>query len=222
MKEKPILFSPPMVRALLAGRKTQTRRLVKPPLPSGGQEHIFSPRPEWGGKWFFRDAYYADESHPYIGNFVQCPYGQVGDRLWVKETHRFPSEKNPRVRVDYRADMSSWGIADSHNIATNEVILNAKLFPGRANEYSKQHWKPSIYMPRLASRLTLEITSVRVERLNDISNSDCWAEGMSDETNPESKCNRLWYSELWESINGPGSWAENPWVWVIEFRRVGA
>lgn len=79
---------------------------------------------------------------------------------------------------------------------------------------------PSIFMPRWASRITLEIVSVRVERLNKISNEDCWKEGMCDATNPELKANRKWFSELWESIKGPGSWDLNPWVWVVEFKEV--
>lgn len=225
MIEKPILFSAPMVRALLAGRKTQTRRVVKPRIVPVVDECF-----RVNGKWC---------NHTFDYDLIELsPYGKPGDRLWVRETHRFPSEKNPRVRVDYRADMSSWGIADCYNIATNEVTPNAKLFPGRANEYSKQHWKPSIYMPRWASRLTLEITAVRVERLQAISRDDAAAEGVEEcptfQTTGQIEAMIRGqgcavtvdyiggYRTLWESISGPGSWAENPWVWVIEFRRVDA
>lgn len=223
MKEKPILFSEPMVRAILSGRKSQSRRIVKP--------QPTNPRPTRD------DHIWADTNDP-VTRYFSCKIGLPGDQLWVKETYRSPSKESPRVRVEYRADMSSWGIADSHNIATNEVIPNAKLFPGRANEYSKQHWKPSIYMPRWASRLTLEITAVRIERLRAISRDDAAAEGV-DECPTYQTAGQIeamirghgcavtvdyigGYRTLWESINGPGSWAANPWVWVIEFRRVSA
>lgn len=165
----------------------------------------------------------GDAGHPWLGV----------ERLWVKECHRFPSKENPRVRVDYRADMSSWGIADSHNVSTNEVIANAKLFGGRANEYSKQHWRPSIFMPRWASRITLKIEDVEAERLNKINEADAIAEGIEVTElsfKPWYRDYRFkdkveWFSDprdsyhsLWESINGLGSWTLNPWVWKITFR----
>lgn len=228
MKERPILFKGEMVRAILAGTKTQTRRLVKPQ-PSAGFDWC---RVNRVGPWFHVEA-----DHPQtVMHTVTCKQGVVGDRLWVKETHRFPSKENPRVRVEYRADMSSWGIADSYNVAKDEFTRDAKLFPGRANEYSKQRWRPSIFMQRWASRLTLEITDVRVERLNAISAADAIAEGIEKGSNPaypndykyygeleqlgQITANPVWsYQSLWESINGAGSWAANPWVWVISFRR---
>lgn len=126
---------------------------------------------------------------------VLCPYGQPGDRLWVRET---------------------WAPVPSGPCRPDNPVMYAATV-------EKPHiwtWKPSIHMPRWASRITLEVTGVRVERLQDISNADCWAEGMCDDNNPEQKLNRRWFSELWESINGPGSWEQNPWVWVVEFRRV--
>lgn len=174
MKERPILFSGPMVRAILDGQKTQTRRIVKLPVKD----------PVTGGEVA------GCELNGFLRNGEHgCPYGQPGDRLWVRETWT----KNLSGVIWYRAD--------GHPIAGG-------------------FWKPSIHMPRWASRITLEIVSVRVERLRDISNEDCWKEGMSDATNPEVKANRKWFSELRESINGPFSWDVNPWVWVVEFKEV--
>ncbi len=216
MKERPILFSAEMVRAILDGRKTQTRRIVKP-------AHLATSEPVEAVLAQLSDAVLAQAP-------IFCPHGQTGDRLWVKETHRFPSKENPRVRVEYRADMSSWGIADSHDVTTNTVVADAKLFPGPANEYSKQHWRPSIFMPRWASRITLEITAVRVERLQSMSEQDAKAEGIflndrawwAAENGIDTKALTPGggYRALWNKINGDGAWAENPWVWVIEFRRL--
>jgi hypothetical protein len=201
MTERPILFSAPMVRALLEGRKTQTRRIVKPQ-PSRDLYHLEClPSGEW-----------RDEEI----SLGVCPYGRPGDRLWVKETHRlFDKVWTPDAMdtaVQYRADM------------------RARILSGRyvgADEASG-NWRPSIFMRRWMSRITLEITAVRVERLNDISEADAIAEGV-DSTTPFKWRPDEWqnktpnvarYAGLWESINGAGSWAANPWVWAIEFRRI--
>ena len=180
MTERPILFSAPMVRALLAGTKTQTRRVVK------------------------RNAYeksiHADQFAPPT---CACPYGQPGDRLWVRET------------------WAKWGRDDQCGegpSVTHEPIYRADGSPW--DEQDK--WRPSIHMPRAASRILLEITSVRVERLQDISEADTVAEGIpAGEVSP-ADAGRFAYRLLWESINGPDSWAANPWVWVLEFKRVEA
>lgn len=167
MKERPILFSAPMVRALLSGAKTQTRRVVKPqPYENGSPEHF---------------------SISELSKF--CHYGQPGDRLWVRETFfgGYPGVANTLYRATH-ADAAV-------------------------------KWRPSIFMPRQASRLTLEITGVRVERLTTISVSDAIAEGYDGSVDDPIDPSVKWYSRLWESINGAGSWAANPWVWVIEFRR---
>ena len=222
MKERPILFSAPMVRALLAGEKTQTRRVVKPQ-PFVSLDAISGwaiPVPKKCQGWA-RD--FLDIKGPNID--AACPYGEVGDRLWVRETfmdlqgtgveHR-PDPLGPLHRYAYQADTP----------------------PGsRGDEARKEYglkWKPSIHMPRAASRITLEVTGVRVERLNDISESDCWAEGIEevmhdfDDAAQIDMANRLGcciedakplYALLWERINGKGSWDANPWVWVIDFRR---
>lgn len=188
MKEHPILFSAPMVRAILAGRKTQTRRVVKLPLkdPDFGCEIAGC---EVGG-FLIR------------GRYDLCKYGAPGDRLWVKETFK---ENDPPSGWLYRATHVEGGYRDP------------------------APWKPSIFMPRAASRITLEIVRVRVERLNDISVGDAVAEGMEsvrdewmgalgdfDETLSAVDL----YEVLWESINGVGSWKKNPWVCVLEFKRV--
>lgn len=172
VKERPILFSAPMIRALLAGTKTQTRRMLN-------ERHL----------WHFIEGQ---------GDLGICPYGAPGDRLWVRETHM-----DLGACYLYRAD----GNAEQER---------ALVAPG-------QRWRPAIHMPRAASRITLEVTGVRVERLQEISDSDAFAEGIqqcSDEGLPSDGTARGTYRALWESINGPGSWDANPWVWVVEFRRV--
>ena len=157
MRERPILFSAPMVRAILAGTKTQTRRIKKTP---------------------------------------DCPYGFPGDILWVRETWSTNPEEGPDASIIYRAD-SEW----------DETYTGIK-------------WHPSIFMPRAYSRFTLKITSVCDERLQDITNEDAIAEGTPDLRTPENNWDmRRCYRELWESINGKGSWDKNPLVWVIFFMR---
>lgn len=196
MKERPILFNADMVRAILDGRKTQTRRIVKPqPL----------------------EGVVLDSS--WIRPF------SVGQRLWVRETFSpiYPQDPhynngNP-IEYDYKATYQ-------HGDRLGDDLGIQKI------------WKPSIHMPREASRITLEVTGVRVERLQDIEEEDAVAEGI-EQTEPFFDC-PCWrdymepdwetssfpdnpvgsYASLWESIHGPKSWNQNPWVWVIEFRRV--
>jgi hypothetical protein len=183
MKERPILFSGPMVRAILAGTKTQTRRVMKPVpcLTRGMQTHEFSV----GG-------------HDY-----RCPYGVPGSRLWVRETFAM-NEVKGGPPVIYRADygQAQSVFIDRPHSAEWDVVVT--------------RWKPSIFMPRSASRILLEITEVRVERLQAISDDDAWAEGCEpNDNNPVD-----WYHALWEQINGAGSWDANPWVWVVSFKRL--
>ena len=181
MKDGPILMNAEMVRATLDGRKTQTRRIAK--LNAAG-------RVEKGGRnWHVEDA----------AAVIACPYGAVGDTLWVRETWQSEGvhghERDFPVR--YRASDDD------------------RVMGGR--------WRPSIFMPRWASRITLRITDVRIERLQDISNEDAAAEGWlgPDEANTIRNAYPIaWYSHLWESINGRGSWAENPFVWAISFEVV--
>lgn len=187
MKERPIIFSAPMVRAIIEGRKTQTRRVVK---NSGkyGVSVLKGAKGPCGVLW------------------DDCPYGAPGDRLWVRETWApndvLPLSDRPAGDFIYRADLNH---------------LGQSKYSGR--------WRSSIHMPRHASRITLEIIGVRVERLQEISDDDCIAEGL-EPCNCAEGCNICalsWQEEyclLWKSIYGPGSWDANPWVWVIQFRRI--
>jgi hypothetical protein len=242
MKERPILFSAPMVRAILEGRKTQTRRVVKP-------------QPELSERVGF---IYKGMAYGLGGSYdpkglrnlnCRCPYGQPGDRLWVKETHRPGAwREDGRVAFDYAASPelknTPWRQCPDGELFERltmkwcDALERAGLEMDDDGMYAwpagecPMVWTPSIYMPRWASRITLEIVSVRVERLQDISNPDCYAEGVEDIRcancgfpvpcgpcqNP-SPDPRTAYLRLWESINGPGSWDINPWVWVVEFRR---
>ncbi|MEN9419703.1 MAG: hypothetical protein RI988_3324 [Pseudomonadota bacterium] len=219
MKERPILFSAPMVRALLAGTKTQTRREVKVP---GVKSNL------WGGPLNYRGVAIvrADVDYlsvPGVGS-VFCPYGQPGDRLWVREAWDFIPEGDSGTPSC--AGIRYWADA-GYELRTPPSNYNPML-------YGKERVRPSIHMPRWASRITLEVTGVRVERLQDISEADAQAEGVTPKWEPGCS-GRLMeafggfsfrpaasaYAELWEQINGPGSWDANPWVWVVEFKRVG-
>lgn len=179
MKEKPILFSSPMVKAILDGSKTQTRRVIKP-------------QPIWIGDPSVQ--FKTQDCNP--KGIIKCPYGQPGDRLWVREKFSYPTGYSYVGGIWYWAD----------------------------GQPDKGDWikpKPSIHMPRWASRITLEVVSVRVERLQDISESDSRAEGVrySEEEIRPYTCA---FVDLWDSINaklGYG-WDVNPWVWVVEFKRV--
>lgn len=211
MKEHPILFSAPMVRAIFNGSKSQTRRALRVQPPewvkvwngSDGAEHFFFDREEddEGGRHW-----------PDYAKGLPCPYGQPDDQLWVRETWA----QNWNQLSDTRMDRSYVYRADGAQRAQD----NGTDLP----------WKPSIHMPRAASRITLEITGVRVERLQDISEADAYAEGIeqtefceeAEHAQPATGAlpGRYAYRALWESINGPGSWGANPWVWVVEFRVV--
>lgn len=182
MKERPILFSDAMVRAILSGAKTQTRRVVKP------QPDL---TPEWDSERQIAEFYMADEC---VGTLA-CPYGRPGDRLWVREAIRHQGGG----LSTYSADGS---------------ITVADAWPWKRN------FLPPMHCPRGLSRIDLEIVSVRVERLQGISRGDAMDEGcpfpnMAKETDPVG-----WFADLWCGINGTESWVTNPWVWVIEFRRV--
>jgi hypothetical protein len=192
MKERPILFSAPMVRAILAGTKTQTRRVAK--LTHAG--HVKEP----GGhrRWHTAD----------FDARLACPYGQPGDRLWVRETW---------VHVDDTDDkLDGMG---------SQTYWRASSFaPDMDTEWLHQHklkWRPSIHMPRWASRITLEITGVRLERLQGISEADAIAEGVTNSLHLSGgRFARDNFAHLWWTINGDGSWEVNPLVWVVEFNRL--
>lgn len=197
MKERPILFSGEMVRAILAGRKTQTRRVVR---------HI----PMLGEPLAWCAAAKAQEPGfvHIVGDYKRfCPYGQPGDRLWVRESF---VHKQDVPGYLYKADGEEIIVDDGDGCA----VCNK-------DGSIKSPWKPSIHMPRWASRITLEIVSVRVERLRDISEICCEAElGAAPYSLGDSAYDK--FRGLWDSINGNSGfgWKENPWVWVIEFKRV--
>ncbi len=191
-RERPILFSTEMVKAILEGRKNQTRRIVTP--QPTGQNLKSCLCGKWLKKHFFGLLLPQIKDLP-----MHCPYGQIGDRLWVRET--WAHNPQPTSEFLYRADGEIEGT-----------------------------WRPSIFMPRHASRITLEITDIRVERLNAISEADAIAEGIrpvphkytmwkyygkEGEYTPNPKTS---YSSLWNSINGPNAWNANPWVWAITFK----
>ena len=187
MKERPIPFSGPMVRAILDGRKTQTRRVVKPR--------------SWADK-----CHIANEE--YGVTFGKCPYGQPGDRLWVREAWQALAE------YDH--------LKPSKIPQGTDVLYNAD-HPDMPWNSRKRNLR---FMPRKFSRITLEITGIRVERLNDISDVDVIAEGVRDLGDGVGELDMLYglqkalFKNLWQSVNGPDSWAANPWVWVIEFKRL--
>lgn len=207
MKERPILMSAPMVRASLEGRKTQTRRIVKPqPSPKESVQY----------DTITGQAVYEDDESSRI---IDCPYGRPGDRLWVRETFQQVWANTPREEDDdskripdfwTRPKTPAWGTHENYWIYRADGVPPAYPILGRLC------WRPSIHMPRQASRITLEITAVRVERLQDISYDDAVAEGIEHEY-PKAVSQ---YRELWEQINGPGTWFINPMVWVLEFKRI--
>jgi hypothetical protein len=207
-----------MVRALLDGRKTQTRRTVKPQPVQVAPAAGHAP-----GLIRFRDI---DPCLSTFGN--ACPYGQPGDQLWVREAFSFMACGVDDLHICYKEGAAYRLFGGADGGVPNEALgVYHRMFNKSAKRGRKALGMPSIFMPRWASRITLEITSVRVERLNDISEADAMAEGVSM---PDSVVlddsvhgSRAWveaYRLLWESINGAGSWALNPWVWVIVFKNI--
>lgn len=211
MIERSILFAAPMVRALLAGTKTQTRRVVKPQPP---QHTVAVGRwqdpPGFDAAWwaFVREGAVQDD-HPFGGAEIhgdpwRCPYGQPGDHLWVRETWRVRGGRE----FEYQQDRAQ---------AMYRATHHEDGFPLGWESYK---WRPSIFMPRWASRITLEVTDVRVERLQDISRGDAMDEGCPFRNMAKGDDPRKWYADLWHHINGAGSWEANPWVWAINFKPV--
>lgn len=214
MKERPILFNGEMVRAILDGRKTQTRRIVKPSWLPVVEECMRVNR-----KWVWTTMEYD----------LTTPYGEPGDRLWVRE--KWGHFLDPFEGMDWIPDRPFRPITEikfgSGYICNSNIIWAADGHFEWADDESSEpvsRWKPSIHMPRWASRINLEITKVRVERLNDISEEDARAEGVEATKFECVDGNKYSYQypfqELWSFINGFESWKKNPWVWVIEFRRI--
>lgn len=222
IKERPILFSGEMVKAILAGCKTQTRRVLQQPRRKDGVKLL-------------------PELLATMGAGHACPYGAIGDRLYVRETYCIESNFNiepesvypppyndgrPVNRVvDHPVDGDYW--EQAHYRATDpapELCIAGLEEPG-------VRWRPSIFMPRWASRIMLEIVDVRVEQVQSISPDDCLAEGIDYADCDPHNAHQYWrqeayakYGELWDKINkdrGYG-WAVNPWVWVIEFKKLEA
>lgn len=226
IKERPIIFKSEMVRAILEGRKTQTRRIVKfqPEIETG---YDYPHENETGYFWKKEESY--DSFDEMIADMIKhCPFGKVGDRLWVRENFCCFDE-------DWRFMGRPHDLKDG---PWRNILYEA--------DNGIDHgcgWRPSIHMPRWASRITLEITSIRVERLQDISEKDANAEGvefdsgweepmgegytdgwgfvdyMNEDQDYSMKSAKDSFESLWKSINGPESWNQNPWVWVIEFKR---
>jgi len=222
MKERPILFFPSMVRAILAGTKTQTRRAIKPV----GNDEGFVLQDYGDGPWPYRSedgesGFYRD-SHGYdVEERIKCPYGRPGDRLWVRESFSGP----------YCMEAQD-GMAAA---APSKWAHKSRIWYWADGQPTHGDWtrpRPSIHMPRWASRITLEVTDVKVERLQDISEADAMAEGIVNagddngyqlaDTSHYAGTASESYASLWESINGPGSWGANPWVWCVSFKRLEA
>lgn len=230
MKERPIIFSGSMVCAIIDGRKTQTRRPVDMTNPHrpisflGGEGEEDDPE-QWG--YFFdgpdHNGYMVlarglDERRNHGSISIRCPYGDVGDRLWVRETWCLA---HPEYHTEQEGEKLGRTIQDGrwcHYAATDDVDDND----------GKSPWRSPLFMPRWASRITLEIAEVRVQRLQDISEEDARAEGVDpycDETRDDGAGrpddHRTAFAELWNGISTKRApWAENPWVWVISFKRV--
>nr|WP_202902019.1 hypothetical protein [Pectobacterium odoriferum] len=212
MKERGMIFNAEMVRAILDGRKTQMRRIIKnQPFDRSQYRHdhqieIISGRSENGDEV---DGLYAYTKSTGGTWSAKCPFGQPGDRLWVRETSGL------QVRRDALGGTGEFRVYRASNPdAIRFTTASGKIYPIK--------WIPSIHMPRCASRILLEITDVRVERLKHIPRDGIIAEGYPAEraTDGGEYDPFLWYRDLWESIYGAGSWQANSWIWVIEFKQI--
>lgn len=208
-KERQIIFSGEMVRAILDGRKTRTRRVVKP------QPKLVDEKPNYlPNEWGFWSGGYPDH-----GRVVRCPYGAPGDRLWVRETWAcIWTEHEPGE------GQTSWDVPHRIEYKADSGVKYPGEWPDDCGDDPEcPRWSSPIHMPRRASRILLEVVSVRVERVQEISETDAIAEGMTM-IGPPALSNRTSFSMLWDSINvkrGFG-WDVNPWVWVVKFKRVEA
>lgn len=253
MKARPILMHGRSIRSLLAGRKTQTRRIVK--LPLGVIE-------EPGGLVHARAIYTDGTKEDYSELLERCPYGAPGNLLYARETWRVGAWRAGEVDTALRGECPVWGndnriaidyAADDHcrrewlqvpDDELHERLVDQSLQDARAAGFAPDddgrirwqpgespcRWRPSIHMPRWASRLTLHLTDVRVERIQEISESDAQAEGIEyrngfytgglHPVKGTHKCMPTAYEAfrgLWDDTNGPGAWDRNDWVWVLEF-----
>jgi len=224
MKERPILFSAPMVRALLAGTKTQTRRICNPAMAHSLSHVVEVPDPQERGQVYNGTTFGDEEGAIQFAS----PYGGMRDRLWVREAFRFPASLDhlsPSVCGDKALDAgyrTPW--APTQYEADSTRTGEWRGFDTPPAETKPGKLRPGIHMPRWASRILLEITNVRVERLQDISEADAAAEGVATwapgALSPDSLGNDPsdQFRWLWTSINGPSSWHANPWVWALDFQ----
>lgn len=229
MKTRPILMNGEMVRAVLAGRKSQTRRMVKPqPQTDGGSgQHPVRPFQMPDGRW----RWVLEATGVGVGEPFECPMGVAGDRLYIRETMRQTADSNANGCVQYAAD-ESIRLMMCENMGEGDPV--GTIAHDRPKELAGKDgppWTPSIIAPKWTSRITLEITDVRIERLNAITDADAIAEGI------ERTSNGLYcrdyihgtrnvvlpiysFMTLWQSIYGPESWSANPWVFAIAFKRL--
>lgn len=266
MKERGMIFNAEMVRAILDGQKTQTRRIMKVQPSEDFTPMNMALEPDYKARWYIpgivdKDGYLQPASKEVFGvsnenEGYSCPFGSVGDRIWVRETWGVVSHE-----LDEDGRIQPWK-PDRPATAIHEMPFGNGYYSGHAiyaadgdftwgdddgYEDGRSCWKPSIHMPRAASRILLEITDVRVERLNAISEEDAQSEGVHTEVWDQTvvamnyaardeffqfwsedmphyvEMNQLYRSSfrsLWEYIYGAENWLANPWVWVIEFKRV--
>jgi hypothetical protein len=212
MKKRPIIFSGPMVRAILDGRKTQTRRVIR---GAHGAASIYAGNRD--GLWViqrFGDAAQA---------VIRCPYGCPGDRLWVKETFclecsyevgGYPPPFRDGRPIKYYGGDGGWQWWKQPHYRATDPTPDLDIGTGDPGVI----WRPSMFMPRWASRIMLEITAIRADRLQDISVEDTWAEGVLPGRGDAVAA----FADLWDRINGKRGygWDANPWVWVVEFRKI--
>lgn len=225
-KDRPILFSGEMVRAILAGRKTVTRRVVKPQPELRARRRGDGP-----GGWWWKTAHVEMNNWTDPTKFAaevakECPYGQPGDRLWVRETWADTNgESGPMI--SYKAGGDRFLVDESYPVEYSRYPgCDFAMWCGDLRRGCEGHaWRPPLSMPRWASRLTLEVTGVRVERVQEISAQDCFSEGISvGAIGPTREaCDRVRidaFREIWDSLNAKRGfgWDKNPWVWVVEFK----
>lgn len=249
MSERPIPFRDWEVRATLKGDKTQTRRVIKPQPWVDNMGNAC-----WKDRNFGQNANHVPHIQALASPIpcsdtkrVLCPYGKPGDLLWVRETwcltrdtldyetggeassYDWDNDLDGDPRPYLNGDPRFGVCAALHYPADDEENTPSEMWPcvglrGEVLRKKEIRWRPSIHMPRWASRITLRITDVRVERLQDISEDDARAEGVFEPNEPIEtygpKAGRVAFHMLWNTINGPGAWEANPWVWVISFERV--
>ena len=225
-RERPILFSGEMVRAILDGTKMQTRRMMKPQ-PEHAQIYEWKGRTLYDGEarlWCW-NGHVADDSWHDITTALapHCPLGAPGDRLWVRETWHYRDWTTDGYPcIGYQADDSRHlcdRIPEAWEQRVSDTWAHLSAFGAEDDPARDVGWRPSIHMPRWASRITLEVTGVRVERVGDITEEDARAEGVTS-TDDHGHAHIMEFRSLWCRIYGTESWRANPWVWAVSFRRI--